>query len=156
MKRSPITRRVALKRTGWTTPNSSTRVVSTANSNARSPLAKVSAKRKAEREARRGCVEAVIARDRVCQFPRLVEAYLPVASAEDLRQLGKAPGCFGDLVGHEPAHSRNVDRTDPANVIALCVGHNGYVETLGSLAYRIGVLEHGNGRPIRHHYEEAS
>lgn len=110
----------------------------------------VSAKRRAVRPARRELREEVVARDERCQFPRLVEAYLPVASPDDIRQLAKAPECGGDLVPHEPKHSHNVGRLNLDETTCLCVIHNTWVEGLGSLAYRIGVLERGTSYPLKH------
>jgi hypothetical protein len=99
-------------------------------------------------EARRACVAAVIARDKVCQFPMLLAAYErehgPVPLGGDDRH------CHGwPLVAHEPKHRRNVDPTDPENCIAVCPFHNELIETLGDVAYDIGLLVRGNAEPYR-------
>jgi hypothetical protein len=114
----------------------------------RRPIRARSAKAVARDEARRACVAAVIARDRVCQFPVLLELYEAQCGFEvPLKQEDRC--CRGALVAHEPKHRRNVDPTDPANCIAMCPWHNGLVETMGALGYDIGVLERGNGEPYR-------
>jgi hypothetical protein len=98
-------------------------------------------------EARRACVAAVIARDRVCQFPVLLAAYerehgpLPIDRGERW--------CRGPLVAHEPKHRRNVDPTDPASCLLACAQHNDWAEMQPELAYRIGFLQRGNAEPYR-------
>lgn len=115
-------------------------------------LAPRSQKRIDEAEARRACVEAVFARDRVCQFFPQLSDYMRITPA-DLRKHAGLPPCWGDLTGHEPAHRRNVDYLDPVNVIALCVRHNGFLEDCTGIwrqhAEGCGLLVRGNGKPLR-------
>ena len=114
----------------------------------RRPIRARSAKAVARDEARRACVASVIARDRVCQFPVLLELYEAQHGFEmPLKQEDRC--CRGALVAHEPKHRRNVDPTDPANCLAACVFHNGRAEGLGYVAFDIGFLERGNGEPYR-------
>jgi hypothetical protein len=113
----------------------------------RRPIRARSAKAVARDEARRACVAAVIARDRVCQFPVLLELY-EAERGETLLKEGDRR-CMGPLVAHEPKHRRNVDPTDPDACIAVCSWHNGRAEDLGYLAFAIGFLERGNGEPYR-------
>lgn len=122
----------------------------------RTPIRRVSKKRLREAKARRAVREAVVARDVSCMFWPMVTDY--IASTSDLSAQYGHPICDGDLVPHEPAHSRNVGRLTVDDCIALCVIHNGYVETMGQLAYDCGLLVKGNGLPLRHsnHVEAAS
>lgn len=100
-------------------------------------------------EARRACVAAVIARDKVCQFPMLLAAYErehgPVPLGGDDRH------CHGwPLVAHEPKHRRNVDPTDPTSCLAACPFHNTEAEgSLRWIAELIGFIERGNAEPYR-------
>ena len=114
----------------------------------RTPMRRRSKKATRRDSARRACVAAVIARDKVCQFPVLLARYEaqhgPVPLGGDDRH------CHGwPLEAHEPKHRRNVDPTDPANCVATCPWHNQLIETLGDVAYDIGLLVRGNGEPYR-------
>ena len=114
----------------------------------RTPLRRRSHKARARDEARRACVAAVIRRDKVCQFPVLLARFEaehgPTKLTEDARRCRGWP-----LTAHEPKHRRNVDPTDPANCIAMCPWHNGFLETLGGVAYEIGFLVRGVAEPYR-------
>lgn len=107
-------------------------------------LNKVSARRLRETPARRACVAAVIARDKVCQF-------WPYATRTpdlpyDFRTL---PSCQGKLTAHEPAHRRNSDYTNPDDCIALCALHNNWLETEPEFGYATGLFVRGNGLRLR-------
>lgn len=115
----------------------------------------MSAARRRLMPARRRCVAAVIERDEICQFWPAVRFFycFNEDGVEDysLPSWTQAwPACGGELTAHEPAHRRNVDATDPSNAICLCAVHNTFVESMGEVAYDIGLLVRGNGLPLSH------
>ena len=115
-------------------------------------IRRVSEKRLREAPARRKCVEAVKARDKVCQFWPKAEAYWRTYGLEayqELRGLVPIPGCWGPLTAHEVAHRRNSDFTNPNDCIALCYAHNGWLEDHPQFGYDTGLLVRGNGLPLR-------
>lgn len=117
----------------------------------RSRIKPFSVKRLAQREARRACVAEVIARDGVCQFPSAYENFRNYFGHSPFSHNEPRIACMGDLVGHEPAHSRNVDRNNPSNVIALCWYHNQLAEDEPLAFQTMGLSVKGNGYPLRHY-----
>lgn len=91
----------------------------------RTKLSPVSKKRKAETGARRATVAAVVARDGGC-----------VAAFRG------APGaCIGPLTAHEVVkRSQGGSHLDPSNCVALCWGHNSWVEDHPAQARALGLV----------------
>lgn len=88
-------------------------------------IAPVSKKRKAEAGARRSTVAEVVARDGAC-----------------VAALRGAPGpCMGPLTAHEVVkRSQGGSHLDPANCLALCWQHNGWVEMHPNHARELGLV----------------
>lgn len=118
----------------------------------RSRVNPISAKRRASMPARASASQAVIARDGVCQWTPAINNAMPWAdfTERELRIIKMVEDCFGALHMHEPAHSRNVDRTNPANGQALCDFHNTCCEDYPEIAMKATLVVKGNGLPIRH------
>lgn len=94
------------------------------------PIAPVSAKRRAEGPARRAAVAAAAERDGyTCQAAPLVASVDP-----------KNADCWGPLVGHEPLkRSQGGNPNDVDDVLTVCVWHNQWVELEPALAKRVGL-----------------
>lgn len=111
-------------------------------------MRKVSESRKTLDDAREECRKEVKRRDRVCQFPVLLNRFERETGVVDIELPRRCDG--GDEV-HEPAHSRNVDFTDPLNCILSCWRHNRFAEDATGeareLLVRIGWLARGAGLP---------
>lgn len=140
MRRSALTRRTPLKPSG--------------HSLRRARLRPLSDKTIDGRDARRAAVAEALRRDGgVCQAPPYLErcAHPDLVLSEGAwRWRGRrVPACGGRLVGHEPAHRRNVDVADPAEILSLCVTHNAWLEDEPDLGYATGLLVRGNGRRLR-------
>lgn len=89
-------------------------------------LARVSKKRASETADRRRCVEDVIARDGGC-----------------VPALRGAPGrCGGPLTAHELVkRSAGGSHLDPANCVACCWLHNGWIEDNPQAARDLGLVQ---------------
>ena len=113
------------------------------------PMRKVSDKRLAREAARDECRKIVFARDKNrCQFSVRLAEYVHEYGMLDLPNGSQR--CFGPLHLHEPAHRRNVDIADPDECMVLCDGHNGWCEDHPLIAEALGLIEKGNGFPLRH------
>lgn len=99
-------------------------------------------------KARRACIDAVLERDRVCQWPPLEARYL-AEHPEDEPLFARLPRCGGPLTAHEPKGAVNVGRDNPDEAIASCWNHNSAAETHTHLALKIGFVVRGAGAPIR-------
>jgi hypothetical protein len=99
----------------------------------RSPLRRISEKRKAQLPARRRCVQIVLARDVTCRFGPRLDAYWAVYGLDAYRELlGSVaiPDCWGPLDVHEPGHrSQGADPTDPAACVLVCRGHHDFLHS---------------------------
>ena len=128
----------------------------------RTPLRKVSDKRRATFPARKAAMAEVRARDsNTCQFwLRLVvwaqesgAVYFPnrpnVDGARLLQQARLAfclefdvtlPECSGPLDGHEPKHrSQGGDPTDPADIVLCCRAHHDFAHSRPIAAKALGL-----------------
>ena len=97
----------------------------------RKRLKPMSDKRREQIPARQAAVAEAMRRDgERCQWP------IRAAGVEGLR----APlRCFGPLTPHEPKGARNVDRTDPDEIVTLCLFHNEACEDYPADARRLGL-----------------
>jgi len=99
----------------------------------RSPLRRISEKRKAQLPARRKCVQVVLERDKVCQFQPRLEAYWRENGLDAYKQLVAGlplHDCWGPLDVHEPGHrSQGADPTDPAACVLVCRGHHDFLHS---------------------------
>lgn len=93
----------------------------------RTPLAPVSAKRRAEATRRRAAVAAAAQRDGGCVARHAVVAV----------------GCAGPLDGHErKSRARGGDPLDPDHIIILCRAHHDFSHAHPVEAHRLGFLVH--------------
>ncbi|MCU1493893.1 MAG: hypothetical protein JWO62_1657 [Acidimicrobiaceae bacterium] len=110
------------------------------------PIRAYSAKRAAQREPRAKAVAIAMERDgRRCQWADRVAAAAPIAMRTNLLR------CFGELTPHEPGGMRYVDRTDPNEIVILCVRHNELVESEPNIARALG-LRPENRQAVRKSY----
>jgi hypothetical protein len=97
----------------------------------RSPLRRISEKRKAQLPARRRCIQIVLERDKVCQLHPRLDAYWREWGLDAYTVLlaeVPAPDCWGPLDVHEPGHrSQGADPTDPDQCVALARGCHDWV-----------------------------
>lgn len=119
----------------------------------RSPLNVISAKRRKENVERRKVVAAVFERDNnTCQFASFVNRAWgnKGLTQSDLDLLHRYSDCFGRLTPHEMAHSRNVGRLNPGEIVSACIFHNELAEDRPELCQKIGWSVKANGYPISH------
>ncbi len=114
----------------------------------------ISAKRRAEAKARREAVQIAFERDDYrCQWSIRVAA-LPVPSPpSSLDEVlpRDLMSCYGPPTPHEPKGKRNVDRTDPDEIVTLCQWHNDCVEDYPNLARVLGLRpENRAAYPVSH------
>lgn len=96
----------------------------------RTPLAKVSKKRQSLSEARRRCVETVLARDGGCVMRARVSDII----------FYNMHACWGPVDVHEPGHrSQGADPTDPDQCVALCRSHHDWAHNHPREAKEIGI-----------------
>ena len=94
----------------------------------RTPIRRVSAKRRAAFTARRAVMKVVGERDKVCQFPGLYRTWRHYHRSDEFP--GPVSPCFGSLHGHEPRKLSHYpeDYLDPERIVLLCNGHNDWCE----------------------------
>lgn len=110
----------------------------------------MSARRRAEKPDRDAAREAVFERDgRQCQFWAYVCLALALGKLDtsDFRRFLHFKRCRGPLEMHEPAHSKNVGRTNVDRSVTSCKFHNGLAEDEPELCRKIGWAESGVGAP---------
>lgn len=108
----------------------------------------MSARRKRQVNARREVVHKVIARDKICRLdpraalPRAIRATVP-PSEEMTEALRSAGPCRGALTAHEVVKrsQRRDAHLDENNCVAMCWGHNGWIEDHPKFARWLGLVE---------------